>query len=152
MSFYAGRQNYTPSAAPGRTVAHILASATVRCGLCEYVISSDATPNEYTGEYQICRTTSAGVGGSSGSTTVVKLNTFSPTAGCTFGGGGYVTTDPTVGDVLMDVSVHQKATFRWVAYPGREINSSPTASNGVALVNIQQSTAFSINAGVTWLE
>src|SRR3990172_8272420 len=128
MSYYAGRQNFTPAAAD--TAMHVLASATTRAGLCEFLISSDATPVEQSGEHQVVRTTTTGTT-PAGSTTVVKLSNFSPTAGCTFGGGGY-TTEPTPGDVLMDLSVHQKATFRWVAYPGREMWSTPAASAGIA--------------------
>ena len=148
MSYYMGRQNFTPAAAD--TALHVLASATTRGGLCEFVIGSDATPVEQSGEYQIIRTTTTGTT-PAGNTTVVKVNSFSPGAACTFGGGGY-TTEPTPGDVLMDVPVHQKATFRWVAYPGRELMSTPAASAGIGMVVVGQSAAFSINTSCMWLE
>jgi hypothetical protein len=151
MSYYAGRVN-TVSQAAADTILHIKGTATTRSGLCEFIISSDATPNEYMGEYQIVRTSSNGTTPASGNTTIVKLNTFSPAAGCTFDGCSGYATEPTPTDVVMDVSVHQKATFRWVAYPGREILSAFTAAGGTGLVIAGQSTTFTVNASCTWLE
>jgi hypothetical protein len=152
MSYYGGRINVAAPAAAD-TILHIKASATVRCGLCEFIISSDASPVEQTGEYQIVRTTTTGTTPVSGNTTIVKLNSFSPTAACTFDGcAGYSGGEPTVGDIVMEFSVHQKATFRWVAYPGREFHSTPAASAGVGFVVVGQSAAFSLNASCQWLE
>jgi len=148
MSYYLGRQKFTPAALDA--ALHVLASASTRAALCEVEISSGATPVEQTGEYQIQRTSTTGTT-PAGNTTVVKRDSFSPAAGCTFGGGGY-TTEPTPGDALLDISVHQKASFRWVAYPGRELLTTPAASAGIALSVIQQSAAFSINASCMWLE
>jgi len=148
MSLYLGRQNFTPASAD--TIHHIKGSTTTRAGMCEFVISSDATPVEQSGKYQVVRTTTAGTT-PAGSTTIVKGSNFSPTAGCTYEGGGY-TTEPTVGDQLMDVAVHQKATFRWVAYPGRELWSSPASNAGIGLVCVSQSAAFSIQSEIAWLE
>jgi hypothetical protein len=151
MSFYAGRINTgTPAALD--TFLHIKGTATTRAGLCEFIISSDASPVEQTGEYQIQRTSTNGTTPAAGNTTIVKLNTFSPAAGCTFDGCSGYTTEPTITDVVMDVSVHQKATFRWVAYPGREILSAFTAAGGIALALIQQSAAFTVNASCVWQE
>lgn len=149
MAYFSGRQNQGTVVALD-TLHHILCSATVRAGLSEFIISSDATPVEQTGEYQVIRTTSTGTT-PAGSTTVVKLNTMGPSAGATYGGGGY-TTEPTFTDMLMDVSVHQKATFRWVAYPGREIFSAPTASNGIGIAVVSQSAAFSLSSTIIWME
>lgn len=149
MSYYAGRQNFTPAAAD--SAMHInVAAAGGRARLCEFLISSDAAPVEQTGEYQVQRTTAVGTT-PAGNSTVVKVDPFSPVALCTFSGGGY-TTEPAAGDILMDVSVHQKATFRWVAYPGRELVSLTTANNGISLTVIGQSAAFSINTSCMWLE
>jgi hypothetical protein len=151
MSYYAGRVNAaTPAAAD--TLLHIKASATTRGGLSEFIISSDATPVEQSGEYQIVRTTTVGTTPASGNTAIVKLNSFSPAAACTFDGCNGYATEPVPGDLVMDVSVHQKATFRWVAYPGREIWSTPAASAGVGFVVVGQSAVFSLNASCTWLE
>ena len=148
MSLYLGRQNFTPASLD--TAHHILASATTRCGVCEFILSSDATPVEQQGEYQLVRTTSTGTT-PAGSTTIVRASSFSPAPGCTYGGGGY-TTEPTFTDILMDVGVHQKATFRWVAYPGRELFNTPAASAGVGLTVVQQSAAFALSTTIYWLE
>jgi len=130
MSLYTNDQNFTPAAAD--TMNHILASASVQAALAEWCLGSEATPVEQAGKYRIARTTTTGTT-PAGSTTVVKVNTMGPAAACTAGGGGY-TTEPTVGDIFQTIPVHQKATFRWVAYPGREFRSAPTANNGVAVI------------------
>lgn len=148
MSQYQNRQSFTP--ASGDAANHIVGSATARAGLCEFNISSSATPVEQSGKYLIARTTTAGTT-PAGNTTITKRDTFSPAAGCTVGGGGY-TTEPTQGDVLWDISVHQKATFRWVAYPGREFLTSPAANAGIALFVTSQSAAFATESDVAWLE
>lgn len=153
MSYYAGRINTAAPASNPNTILHIKGTATTRAGLCEFIISSDASPNEFMGEYQIVRTSTNGTTPDTGNTTIVKLNTFSPTAGCTFDGCNGYTTEPTVTDTVMDFSVHQKATFRWVAYPGREILSAFTAAGGIGLNVVSQTGGtFTLNASCTWLE
>lgn len=138
------------SPAADDTGIHILGGAAIRAKLSEFIISSDAAPVEQNGEYQIVRTTSAGT--TAGATlTVESVDPLSPTASASAEGNGYAT-EPTVGDIMMDVSVHQKATFRWVAYPGREIQSVVAANNGIGLVVIAQSAAFSLNLSTEWSE
>jgi hypothetical protein len=146
---YRTRTNFASPAAAD-TGIHLLCSATARAKLSEFIISSDASPVEQSGEYQIGRTTTAGT--TAGATlTVQSSDPLSPTASVTAEGDGYAT-EPTVGDIMMDVAVHQKATFRWVAYPGREIQSVASANNGIGLIVIGQSAAFSLNLSVEWSE
>lgn len=149
MSFYATQTAFAAPAALD-TAVHIKSSATVRSHLSEFTISSPATPVEQSGSYTIIRTTSAGTTPVA-TLTVEKLNEYGPAAGSTAEGNGY-TTEPTVGDIMMRVSVHQKATFRWVAYPGREISSLLVAANGIGITVISQSAAFAIDVSVVWME
>jgi len=148
MSLYRNRQSFTP--ASGDAANHVVGSGTARAGLTEFCISSPATPVEQMGQYRVARTTTAGTT-PAGNTTVVKDDPLSPAAGCTVGGGGY-STEPTSGDVLGEYSVHQKAIFRWVAYPGRELRSLPASNNGIALIVVAQSAAFAIDTMVEWME
>ena len=138
------------SPAAADTGIHLLCSASARAKLSEYVISSAASPVEQSGQYQIVRTTDAGTTAGA-SLTVESVDPLSPTASVTAEGDGYAT-EPTVGDIMMEVSVHQKATFRWVAYPGREIQSVASANNGIGLVVIGQSAAFELDLSVEWSE
>lgn len=149
MSLYRTSTNF---ASPGAldTGIHIKGSATVRIKLSEFVVSSGAAPVEQTTEYQIQRTTSAGT--TPGATlTVESVDPLSQTAAATAEGDGYAT-EPTIGDIMKEFSVHQKAIYRWVAYPGREIHSVAAANNGIGLNIIQQSAAFSLTLSVEWME
>lgn len=149
MAAYAGRQNFVP-VAQTETFFEIKASATTRARLCEVLVSSDAAPSENMGEYRIRRTTVPGTT-PAGSTTIVKLDSFSPAAGCTFA-GDYAGL-PTYGDSMMDFSVHQNKVFRWIAYPGKEMATAPATDAGIALEVGQFVPAFfSVNVSCTWLE
>ena len=142
----------TNDAAPATadTMVHWLCSTTKRVKLSEYVLSSDASPVEQSCDWTIVRTTS--VGTTAGATlTVESSDPLSQTSAITVEGNGYAT-EPTVGDTLMRVGVHQKATFRWVAYPGREIQSVAAASNGMGIVTNAFSTVFSVNVSAEWEE
>ena len=149
MALYATRTNFTAPAASD-TIIHLKGSATIRPRLAELILGSDAAPVEQSGEYQIARTSTAGTTPVA-TLTVVKVDSFSPAAGTTAEGNGY-TTEPTPGDLLMDIPLHQKATFRFVAYPGRELCQTPAANAGICLINIGQSAVFSLNASVIWVE
>ena len=59
MAVYRTRVNDADPEAADTTV-HLKCSATVRAKLSEFIISSDASPVEQTGEYQIIRTTDTG--------------------------------------------------------------------------------------------
>lgn len=152
MAIFHTRANFTPAAPFPEIAIQIISSATTRAGVCEFLISSDATPNEYMGEYQVYRTTGLGAGAAGATPTPVKRDPFSNSAVNTVATGGFATTEPTVGDVLYDQSVHQKALYRWVAYPGRELMSAATANNGIALATANQATAFSITVSMAWIE
>jgi hypothetical protein len=152
MSYYVTRTNHATVAAADTSV-HMRHGTGARIGLCEYIISSDATPNEATGEFQVVRTSTTGTTPVA-TLTVEKVDEYSPATGVTAEGNGYAT-EPTVLDIMMDVNVHQKATFRWVAYPGREIKSIVQAAGGIGIVVIGQTgtgAPNSINVSTMWME
>jgi hypothetical protein len=149
MPYYAGRQNFT--FALFDTAWEIIGLfGTARAGLSEFKISSDAAPSEGRVEYSLYRTGTDGTG-PGGNSTVVKLDSVSPNAACTFSGGGYAS-EPTVGDRLMDLSVHRRETFEWSAYPGCEIWSANDTNFGLGLVVQSATSLFSINVSCVWLE
>lgn len=149
MAQYQNQQS-TATPAANDTLNHIVGSATARPNLCELMIGSSANPTEQTSKFTIVRTTTAGTT-PAGNTTVTERDPLGPAAGCTVGGGGY-STEPTVGETLWVFDVHQKTTFRWVAYPGREFCGTASANNGVGLVVIAQSAAYALDSAVAWLE
>jgi hypothetical protein len=151
MSFYAGRNSFTNAVAGNALFRVSGETATVRAGLCSVTLSSDAAPSEAIAEYQLVRFTTLG-SGAAGDITIYKLDTASPASQMNYAGGKFTTGEPAVGDVLLDMSLHQKAFCRWHAYPGREILITPATNAGVGAIVVQQTTAFSLNTECTWME
>lgn len=158
MSFYTVSANPSTPAASD-TIIHLRGSATVRGGLCEVILSSDGTPSDtQSAEYFVTRTTSTGTTPDS-TPTPHKKDQFSPSAGIVADVAttdGYATeptpSPPGIADALMAISVHQKNTFRWIAYPGQEIWSLAAASNGLGLVISSLAGAPIPVATVSWKE
>ena len=149
MSLYRTSTNFAVPAV-NDTGIHIKGSATIRLKLSEFVVSSPASPVEQTTEFQIVRTNTAGTTPVA-TLTIESVDPLSQTAAATAEGDGYAT-EPVVADIMKEFSVHQKAIYRWVAYPGREIHSVAAANNGLGLVIIQQSAAFALTLSVEWME
>ena len=149
MAFYRTQANKATPAALD-TLVHLKCSATIRAKLSEFILSSDDSPVEQTTNYQITRTTSAGTTPVT-TLTIESVEPLSPTSAVTAEGDGYAT-EPTIGDIMMDFNVHQKATYRWVAYPGREIHSVAAANNGLAMAIIAQTAAYAISSCFEWSE
>ena len=128
--------NYTGNgeAAVGtdKTVLTLISAATVRPHLYEFAISCDATPADYMTNFVIMRFTAVGTEGSG--FTPVLLDPSSPAALCDCGVGTFsVEPTYTASSVLWNMSLHQRGSFRWMAYPGKELIAPATASNGLGL-------------------
>ena len=57
----------------------------------------------------------------------------------------------TAGQVLLDIALNQRATFRWIAYEGRPLTYPATASNGLGIAT-PTSSAVAITATVYYAE
>lgn len=112
----------------------VISTAAVRTKIYDVVVGSDATPADNAAKFQFQRCTSAGTAGSS--ITPQAIDPGDPAA-VTTSGLAVFSVGPTLtaSAFLLQFAVNQRATFRWVAAPGKEMVCPATASNGIALMN-----------------
>lgn len=131
---------------------NLTGSATMRVGIYEFGISSDASPADLAGEFALNRTTDVGTGGTA--LTAVKHDPLSAAAVAT-GRGGTFTADPTdtANTVLWEQAVNQKATFRWAALADRyRFFSIAAANNGLMMRSVSHGGTPNINCIIMWDE
>jgi hypothetical protein len=86
----------------------------------QLVVGSDATPADIASRFDVLRHTTAGAAG----TAPVEKPTDpqAPAASCNLRGG--TMTEPTYeADFLLEIALNQRATFTWIANPGRELRT-----------------------------
>ena len=129
----------------------LIGSATIRPKLYDIIIGSDATPADNAAKYVIQRCTSSGTAGST--VTPVALDPGDPAAIAgaglaVFSAGPILTTG-----YLLQMPVNQRATFRWVAAPTKEIIAAAAANNGIALLSlVVGGSAFSTGLHISFEE
>ncbi len=143
---------YTGAAVAGVALAIAQATATgVRPRIQEFDIGSHATPVDQATMYQLVRTTTAVPTG--GSTPNIGYNdsadgvaALTPYAGSTGGA--------TIGTTLLELGIHMKATYRWVAQPGREwvIPNTQYAGIGIYAPTGNQTAAYNYDLNLLWEE
>lgn len=111
------------------TILGLTAGATVRPRVHYVVMGSAATPAEMAFEWVMQRTTAAGT---STAVTPQKLDPFIVNAATTAAGEAH-SAEPTytANEIMLAISLNQRATFQWYAQPGREIFAAAVASNGL---------------------
>lgn len=127
---------------------------TARSRVYEFSVGPGAVaPVDQGGRFDIVRTTTAVPTG--GSTPVIAYNDTAdgaalatPYAAAT-GGATVLTTAP-----LYSVGLHQKASFRWVASPGREFVNPITTLLGIGIYSPTgfKSADYTVAAGFYWEE
>lgn len=148
--FYASHQ--TP-AGTNVSIITLASAAAARAAVHQIVIGSDATPADIATEFAFLRFTAAPVGG-----TVLTANKADPTSPAS--GAGTVTggtmTEPTYDAVatlgLLQIALNQRATFTWIANPGREIKTVVGTANGLGLRSIASGGTPNINMTLAWDE
>lgn len=139
------------AAGTGLPIINLTGGTTVRIALYDLIVGSDDTPADAAGEFVLNRSTTAGTGGTA--LTEQKLDPLTVNNATAAGVGGTFTTDPTSGNNLLMIGLHQRATFRWIAAPGGEIYTPQTANNGLMLECTAMSTGTpNINATLFWRE
>jgi len=117
------------TSAATKTVWGVAGTSAVRPQVYDILIGSNATPADNASQWWALRFTAAGT---STSVTPEKLDSGDPAATAVCGKNH--SAEPTYGTVpLLDISLNQRATFRWVAAPGSELKSPATAANGIGL-------------------
>lgn len=112
-----------------KTLWNVIGSTAIRPRVYDLTVGCSATPADQAASFQVARTTAVGTAGSA-----VTPNPLDPgdpasvsTAGVTHSAEPTYAATP-----LYQVSMNQRATYRWVAATGGELVGSATASNGVA--------------------
>lgn len=98
--------------------------------LAELTVGSEATPADNAFLWRLRRVTAAGT---STSVTPTALNPADAATETDAGQNNTVEPTYTSNSELVLIPLNQKATFRWVGVPGRDVAWPATASNGVGL-------------------
>lgn len=150
MAGYYG-SHQTP-AGTALTILALESSASVRGRLHQLIIGSDATPADVATEFALLRHTAAGAAGTA--VTEKPADPLGSAAACNLRGG--TMTEPTYETVategLLQIALNQRATFTWIANPGREICTVVGAANGIGLRSIASGGTPNINATFGWDE
>lgn len=139
------------TAASDKPAIELLGNATMRISLFDFVIGCAASPAEAANSYEVVRTTTAGMTPTLAAAEE-PFDPLSPAAQCIASGGTW-TTDPVVGtDLFGPFGLHQKATYRWVAQPGREMISAAVSGDGFTLGVKTANATVAITYTCVWFE
>lgn len=117
-----------------------------RIGIAEVTFGSEATPGDTALLWTLQRVTAAGAPAGGTAVTPEPLDPADPAS--VAAAVAARTTDPTIGAAqVLRIPVHQKATFRWQAAPGKDPKCPATASLGWAILT-PTSTAIAVSATV----
>lgn len=132
MANFAANMTRTASATLSVGALTAAASSPRRYKLYDWVFgSAEAAPADGNSLWQIQRCTTAGTAGSA--VTPQAIDPGDTVAATTVGGQAH-SADPTLtaNAILASIGLNQRATFRWVPAPGKELLIPATASNGLA--------------------
>lgn len=132
MANFAANMTRTASASLSVGALTAAASNPRKYELYDFVFgSAEAAPADGNSLWQIQRCTTAGTAGSSVTPQAIDPgDTVAATTVC----GQAHSSDPTLtaNAILLSIGLNQRATFRWVPAPGKELIAPATASNGMA--------------------
>jgi hypothetical protein len=147
MASYQGAHR-TP-AGTNLTILALESSATVVGKIHQLVIGSNATPADVSTRFDAIRHTTAGAAG----TAVVEkpVDPQGAAAACNLRGG--TMTEPTYeADFLLEIPLNQRATFTWIANPGRELRTTVGTANGIGIRSIASGGTPEISCTMSWDE
>lgn len=131
------------------TILALESSATVVGKIHQLVLGSDATPADVATRFDVLRHTTAGAAG----TAVVEKATDPQGSvnACNLRGG--TMTEPTYeADFLLEVPLNQRATFTWIANPGRELRTVVGTANGIGVRSVSSGGTPNIGCTLGWDE
>lgn len=107
----------------------LISSNTVRPNIYDIIMGSTSTPADAVLSFILQRFGTLGAGSA---VTPVPLDPDETGLQCT--ASQTYTTEPTynANQILLDIGINQRATQRWIAAPGKEINLPATAISGTA--------------------
>lgn len=122
--------------------AQIVSTSAVRPRLYDLVIGSPSTPADQAGSFLIRRNSTASTGGTSVTPSPIDPGDPASTSSAMVAPS---MSAPTLGVTLFSFAMNQRATFRWVAAPGKELVAPATANNGLTLMNSVLTGAFNLS-------
>jgi len=119
------------AAGTNKTLLALISAATVRPKLYDLILGSAATPADVASLFHLERFSAVGTEGSGFTPQPVDPYCSAAVADYAVAHSG----EPTysANEIMLAISLNQRATFRWVAAPGGEIVLPATANNGVGL-------------------
>jgi hypothetical protein len=149
MRRYTATGFQTPNTTTYKGILQLTGAVTFRFGLYDAIFSTNGTPADNDITYGIQRTTADGT---DTAVTPAPLDPADPVSLVTAGEDN--SGEPTDASIipLLEVGVHQRATFRWAAAPGGEIIVAAVANEGLSLQS--KSSGFTGNSLATahWQE
>lgn len=126
--------NYTLVASATLPVMNVIGTTAVRTKIYDVIMGSDAVADN-AAKFTIQRSTTAGT--PAGNFTAVAIDPADPVAVTTCGYALF-SAGPTLtaSAFVLQWAQNQRATFRWVAAPTKELVIPATASNGLSLMSI----------------
>ncbi len=125
------------------TLVDQTASPTRRAKLFEIIVGSAATPSDDATEFNVLRLTVVGTGTP---VTPVPLDPADGVATWEIESNHTVEPTYTAASEVLALSVHQRATVRWVAAPGFELIAPATQNNGLGLRSITTTTGYEVQS------
>jgi hypothetical protein len=131
------------------TIALVAGIATARPSVHQLIVSSDATPADIATKFQLLRHTAAAAGGTA---LVVKAADPGATSMLCTALQGTMTEPTYETNGELEFAVNQRATYTWIANPGREIKTAVGTANGLGLRSIASGGTPNINTTIAWDE
>lgn len=135
------------TATPGDTALAVVASTLTRGRIHYFKVAAGGTPADNVLQWLVRRVTASGTGTA---VTPAALDGGAPTAQLT--AKDEISSEPTVGAILFNLYVHQRALYQWTSAPGKEIVVPATADNGVGFTPIHASYTGLGQAVAHWVE
>ena len=137
------------TASPGDSVLSYQSATTIRPAIYEFIVGTTGTPADNAIEYRLMRFDGGSEAGDA--LTPQPLDQAMPAALGT--ALGNLTTEPTaVAGEDFIIGINQRATFRWIASPGRELLIPAVADEGVNLVGFNGSYTGLYTGTMFWEE
>jgi hypothetical protein len=131
------------------TILALESTASVVGRIHQLLLSSVTTPADVATRFDVLRHTAVGTGGTAVAEKLTDPQTAS--ASCNLRGG--TMTEPTYeADFLLEFALNQRATFTWIANPGRELRTAVGSGNGIGLRSISSGGTPEINCTMAWDE
>lgn len=129
------------SAATGtnKTILTLISATTIRPFIYDVVVGAVATPADQAARFYLARFTAVGTEGAG--FTPVALDPADPASLADYGVGVF-TAEPTytANAIVLQISLNQRATFRWVASPEGELKAPASANNGIGFYSLSSTS------------